>query len=286
MESEWSTFDTVTIGASHLKKEKKCQDSAASGKYGIAAYAVVCDGHGGKDYIRSDRGSAFAVESFQAALKDEQLLAEISDKINTDSAEKTIYKFVDRVISNWNNKVDQDVERFPFGEDELTEVSPEMYSFYKKGEWCRTAYGTTLIGFVVCKDFCFGIQIGDGKCVMLKQNGKYTQPIPWDEMCCRNRTTSLCDPKAICKFRIYIGKELPAAVFAATDGIDNSFESNEKLYEFYDVIMTGLEKMDLQSALQQFAAYLPQLSREGSRDDMAVGMIFHNEAIKKILCNR
>lgn len=283
MKSEWEAFHAVSIGAAHFEKEKICQDAAGSGSNVVISYAVVSDGHGGRDYFRSDRGSRFAVAAFERAIGRGRNILDIARGIRENDPNPSVYQLVRQVIENWNRYVDLDLERAPFQETELNGTSPRLREFYEHREWRRIAYGTTLIGFVVAKDFCFGIQIGDGKCVVLNEQGQYMQPIAWDESCVQNLTTSLCDPEAVEKFRVYTGKEVPAAVFVGTDGIDNSFADSNDLYAFYNVIISGIAEMEPSAAARQLAEYLPQLSREGSRDDMAVGMLFRTGRIREIL---
>ena len=94
-----------------------------------------------------------------------------------------------------------------------------------------SAYRTTLIAAVQAKNFWFGLHIGDGKCVTVNPAGEYTQPIPWDEKCFLNQTTSLCDEQALHSFRYYFGKvDLPLAIFIATDGVDDTFGTDEALW--------------------------------------------------------
>jgi serine/threonine protein phosphatase PrpC len=51
------SFNISVQGASHIKKNKECQDASRSYYNNDIAIAVVCDGHGGSDYVRSAVGS-------------------------------------------------------------------------------------------------------------------------------------------------------------------------------------------------------------------------------------
>ena len=42
-----------------------------------------------------------------------------------------------------------------------------------------------------------------GKCIAFNEDGSWHEPIPWDEKCFLNKTTSLCDSSAIDEFRYY-----------------------------------------------------------------------------------
>ena len=139
----------------------------------------------------------------------------------------------------------------------------------------QAAYGATLIGAVVTEDFWFGVQIGDGKCVAFDHAGTDTEPIPWDEQCFLNLTTSLCDSDAAGEFRFCFSRELPAAVFVGSDGIDGSFKNQRHLHNFYRVVLTSFAQEDAQQAAEELGAYLPQLSAQGSADDVSVGCILN-----------
>lgn len=282
MKSEWEVFHAVSIGTAHLEMGKVCQDAAASGTNVVLSYAAVSDGHGGNDYFRSDRGSQFAVASFKRVIARGRNIVNIARGIREDNPMPSVDQLVQQIIEEWNRYVDADIANQPFQPEEMKETSPQMTKFYRHAQWRRIAYGTTLIGFVVVQNCCFGIQIGDGTCVALTQQGEYIQPIAHDTACFKNITTSLCDPQAREKFRVYTSQSLPVAVFVGTDGIDNSFVDDKALYKFYNTIVSGIAEMEPEQAAQQLAQYLPLLSKEGSRDDMAVGMLFRTGQIRKM----
>lgn len=58
------TFSVTRIGASHIKSGKPCQDYSLDWQSddGNLHVAIVCDGHGGDTYVRSDRGARLAAE--------------------------------------------------------------------------------------------------------------------------------------------------------------------------------------------------------------------------------
>ena len=90
---------------------------------------------------------------------------------------------------------------------------------------------------LVTDEYSFGLQIGDGKCVYIDADGKFSEPIPWDENCQLNVTTSICDSDAIDEFRYFVTENTPTAVFIGSDGIDDSYASDEELYALYRSIL-------------------------------------------------
>lgn len=298
----YRSFHFTSIGASHIKKGTVCQDYSMSIEAENYTLAVVSDGHGGEDYFRSDRGSRFASEAFCRCVENAFALSEeepkehstetflknkaknFADALNACKTDKQIGEqmrwFMRSVVTNWNILVDEDIAANPFTEEEMAEVSHKAKARYTKGEKVQSAYGATLIGVVVTKDFWFGVHIGDGKCVVFDKVGADSEPIPWDEQCFLNITTSICDSNAGSEFRYFFSRELPAAVFVGSDGIDDSFTNERHLHNFYRVVMTSFADETEEKAAKALADYLPTLSAQGSADDMSVGCILDIEHIK------
>lgn len=243
--------------------------------------AVVCDGHGGADYFRSDRGSRFAAEAFMSCMENPDLITALSEAVTEKQQASRIEQLIKSVITRWNSLIGHDMQQYPFREDELSGVSEKARQKYEAGERLQSAYGTTLIGVVLAEDFWMGLQIGDGKCVSVSEKGEFAQPVPWDEKCFLNVTTSMCDADAVKEFRYCFSRSLPAAVFIGSDGIDDCFAGNEKLYDFYRLVLQSFVKMDEETAVAQLREYLPSLSEKGSGDDMSVGILVNTDFVRQ-----
>ncbi len=298
----YRAFHFKSIGASHLSKGTVCQDACASVETDAYRLAVVCDGHGGNDYFRSDRGSRLATQAFcecvdkafypqseeAEAPQTESFLKNkaknFAEAIHACTTQKQIEEqllwFTRSVLTRWNLLVEEDLQADPFREEELATVSEKARNRYLTGEKVQSAYGSTLIGVVLTPDFWFGIHIGDGKCVAFDREGLCAEPIAWDEQCFLNVTTSLCDSNALQEFRFCFSRELPAAVFVASDGIDDCFAGEKRLHNFYRVILTSFATEEPEVACRELEAYLPVLSSRGSGDDMSVGAILNLQHIR------
>lgn len=274
-------FNMTVAGASHIKNGTVCQDFSLSCELPDRRMIAVCDGHGGADYFRSDRGSRFAAKVFAECMKDDDLLTVLSAAATQKQRNFRIEQLIKSIIARWNDLVERDLKEHPFGEDELSGVSEKARKRYEAGQRLQSAYGTTLMGVILTEDFFLGIQIGDGKCVAVSENGEFTQPIPWDEQCFLNVTTSMCDENAAKEFRFCFDRTLPAAVFIGSDGIDDCFAGDERLYDFYRLVLCSFAKTDEKTAVSQLEDYLPTLSKEGSKDDMSVGIIVNKNLIGK-----
>lgn len=271
----------TVIGASHIKNGTVCQDCSQSCEKTECRLVVVCDGHGGADYFRSDRGSKLAAVAFMDCMENPDLIAALSAAAAEKQRQSRMEQLIKSIIARWNSLVEQDMRQHPFDEDELSGVSEKARRRYEAGERLQAAYGTTLIGAVLAENFWLGLQIGDGKCVAVSETGEFTQPIPWDEECFLNVTTSLCDENAAKEFRFCFSRTLPAAVFIGSDGIDDCFAGDERLYDFYRVTLKSFAETDEETAIAQLKEYLPTLSEKGSGDDMSVGILVNTDLVCK-----
>ena len=260
-------------GYNHIKSDKVCQDSSGHYSDDSMAVVVVADGHGSDNYPRTDRGSSFAVEATITAIRELVKTAEESGiDISVDS-DSYLEQLAKNILANWHAAVDADLEKHPFSEEELSKVSEKYKNRYMSGQKQEKAYGTTLIAVCQTKHYWFGLQIGDGKCVCISQDGSMYEPIPWDEDCQANITTSICDSEAIEEFRYFFSKECPVATLMGTDGIDDSYANTEEMYVLYRSILAIFAEHGREVGESEIQAFLPGLSRKGSGDDVSIAGI-------------
>ena len=287
-------------GRSHDKSGKPCQDfSRCCHELGDdgAKYSciIVADGHGGDAYFRSDLGSKFAVDAAMECLANKELhralayLCHQDDDASPTQREKekergrTIQQLKERIIGRWNVSVKNHFESNPFSDNELNGIPAKYAERYRKDESIERAYGTTLISVLWTDAFLLALQIGDGNCVIVDNSGAFSQPLPEDEKCFLNMTTSICDTDAINSFRHYFSQSHPCAAIIGTDGITDSFAGDKWLYNFYRLILTAFSQNDDDTEeSEKLADYLPRLSQKGSGDDVSIAMIANRELIKNI----
>ena len=282
-------FCSCQQGASHLRSGKVCQD-AAYARYEEGdryAVAIVSDGHGGANYFRSDRGSRFAVEATRKAIGRFMVNFEDNRKGNLalDSLQRDPERYLKQLEQNivyeWRERVMQDYYAQPFTDAEIDLMSEDARKkFYADADTVFIkAYGATLIAVVVYPGkFGVGLQVGDGKGVAFDAEGVPTQPIPWDERCFLNVTTSLCDARPLESFRHCIHFDhFPSAIFVGSDGIDDSFATDADLYGFYEEVARTFREKSYEEACEEVDKFLPVLSEKGSGDDVSVsGIIAYN----------
>lgn len=280
------SFAKTSMGYKH----KQCEDFSGYCNEENLHICVVADGHGSDNYPRTNRGSRFAVEACIKQLKQFVKDFDYSENLNEllkDDENEILRQLAKSILKEWYDLVNCDVEREPFTEQELENVNEKYKQMYipidEKEKKVEKAYGTTLIAFVITPNYSFGIQIGDGKCVLVNKNGEFLEPIPWNEKCEMNITTSLCDSNAIEEFRFYANSESPIAVFCGSDGIDDSYVNMEEVYAFYRTLLEVFIDEGKEIGEKELEEYLPILTKRGSGDDVSVAMILDLLSAKKIV---
>lgn len=67
--AEYYQFAHSVQGYNHIKANKVCQDASGECHFEDVSIIAVADGHGSDNYIRTDRGSKFAVSAALTAIK-------------------------------------------------------------------------------------------------------------------------------------------------------------------------------------------------------------------------
>lgn len=268
--TQYYSFAHSVLGYSHIASGKVCQDYSLHFCGDNAAVVVVSDGHGSANFTRSDRGSRFACEETLNAVTE---FLEIVDPEQLDDIrvrDEIVLQLCKNIVLRWNQRVDLDFAAEPFTEREVEGVSDRYRDRYLNGQRYEHAYGATLIVAIVTKDYFLAIRNGDGQCVTVDHQGMFATPIPWNEDCEFNVTTSLCDENTIAAFRYCYSKDLPAAVFIGSDGVDDSYTSVEELYHLYRSICLKAVAEGPTEADRYIAELLPGITKRGSQDDVSV----------------
>jgi len=291
-------FNTSNRGAGHIKNGIVCQDASLCGSVGNSSYAVVCDGHGGDIYVRSNIGAEIATETAK------KLVVSFIQNVNGErffsDPQKNISILQQHIVENWRKKVNEHWNCNPFAKEELAGVPRKVRKKYNDGADIESAYGTTAIVAVMTEDYWFVIQIGDGKCITISADGQSDEPVPPDPRCFENITTSLCDPQPLDSFRacyfhnsqdfiqqpdengivhFKVCSYFPSAIIIGTDGVDNSFNSFEKLSEFYKGAVCYFSVLNPLDAKKKLDRYLNEISLNGSQDDVSVAGLFSQESV-------
>ncbi len=304
-------LDVHCLGESHKDSGKPCQDYSFSCVDDDMAIAIVCDGHGGERYFRSDVGAQAATEIIVEVVRlfvqqaDSKLFKGspyTAEGVVTESEKKLtpldvkFRQMFSSIITKWNERIELHAKEHPLTEWEIEHVPEKYRNEFLENLECppesstlNKQYGCTLMAYVQTEDYWFAFHLGDGKCISFHKDTNFhglqqvwDEPIPWDERCFLNKTTSICDSDAINEFRYCYGNntETPVAVFLGSDGIDDTYGEMENIANFYVEILKIVAKDGISAAEQQLRDDLPIVSRIGSKDDASVAAIFNVFAVK------
>ena len=298
-------------GESHKVKNKVCQDSAikyCNSEKGLYIIAVS-DGHGGESYFRSDKGSELLTEI--TIEKTKKFIEELYDDKNNSPGSLfnspvkqgiaiTTSETPGNILANTTPQIDEEDKRFriflssieekwkseilkhwqenkPSKEEmEKANISTETINNFLMDRNIEEAYGCTLISVTRTNDFWIAFQIGDGKCVVFNEKAEWEEPIPWDERCMGNLTTSMCNYDAVNSFRYYFtNQNFPAAIFIGSDGMDDAYGGDMKqLASLYRNIIKSYGINGVEQTEEMIIKMLPELSKNGlAKDDMSLAGI-------------
>lgn len=269
----YKIFSCHKTGASHIEKGIVCEDYSLCYENDSISICAISDGHGDINCFRSAMGAKIACESairqikvFFSYGKQTRSALDRNSDIALNQLEKSI-------IADWTKAVEYDIYKNPFSEQELSCLSEDIQKFYRENTRPQKAYGCTLIASAVTDHCWFAIQIGDGICTAIFDDGVYLNPIPADdEGCVGNRSTSICSSDAIRSFRHYYGKVLPRTIFITSDGIEESF-SEKDLNKCYYTISCWFNSESYDEAQKHIEDLLPKISIGGSGDDVSLAVI-------------
>lgn len=288
------TFNKTVQGHLHIRKNVECQDASISfseedGRYYIA---IISDGHGDSACLRSARGSKFVVDIAKNALIDfaELILDEngdlkpeyVADMESPTQRKYRIKQITDIIVSKWYQAISDDLSNDPLTEEDFEKVG-DWSDAYRSGKRLEHIYGATLIAALRIKDYMILIQQGDGRCDVFYADATVDQPIPWDDRCHENVTTSMCDDDVATSFRhciINLVENNVIACYVGSDGVEDSFRSMEGTHSFYRKITVDLFEKGTNDLEGYLAEFLPSFSESGSGDDVSIAGIVDIDAVE------
>ncbi|GMO50702.1 MAG: hypothetical protein Pg6C_14830 [Treponemataceae bacterium] len=292
----WQSFAVTETGASHTKHGKGCEDFSQNYDHKAVCAAVVSDGHGDDNCFRSAKGAEWAVRCARAGilgfveinrLKFAKPLIGKPKPPDKTGFEKSLRDLVKHIVASWQVKIEEDYTEFPFTPEELAKADEKHRKRYEAGQGCNKAYGATLIACAVTAHYWFGIHIGDGRLTALYADGTFDQPVPWDERCYLNVTTSICDDDAAdtarCYFSYHKDKAPPVAVFLCSDGVDDNYpvDGNERhLFKLYRTIALTFAEEGFYSTCVQLKDLANSFATKGKGDDTSIAGFIDMDGIK------
>lgn len=277
-------------GASHIRKNIPCEDYGMKYENEHCRIFVLGDGHGDTNCPRSSIGSEYicktAVEclcEFEKNIRECNWTEKLFD---TKEAETLVRQLIMSIIGKWAEKVNEEYLSRPLSEAERSGLSKKYAVQYSTGKHIAHIYGTTMIAGLLTDRYLLLIHQGDGRCVVFDRNGEPSQPVPWDEKCMANITTSVCDKDAVsrCRYKVIDLSENPViACFSGSDGVEDSFSSFDSMYSFYRMLIMRVCEDGTAETEKYLMEYLPEFSAKGSADDTTVCGIIDIEAAREKL---
>lgn len=310
-------FNKSIRGASHIRSGKPCQDFSLSYDDENIKILVVCDGHGGSTYFRSNIGAEIAAKVCLENLR--QFAAHTPGEI----FEGTSFAITAKPQKNPFIDADGNRVRFEDLDESQQQYAKQAQAYIEAENICQAqqelirellgniysewldkinqdsnvnpfsrnernilannsiekAYGCTMLAFLQTKHYWISFHIGDGKIYMCNRNLSWNTPVPEDCTCFLNYTTSLCDSNPLIEFRyVFNGTGyFPFAVMLCSDGLDGSLRTHENIIDFYEQIIDL--QLDGDDVGTELENYLPQLSELGNKDDISLAGFIDTNAI-------
>ena len=214
-------FNVTSIGNSHIKAGKLCQDHSLSYSEGDRIIVTACDGHGGEIYLRSHKGSRFASLALLHAFMEIETLS-----FRRYSAEEIEHNLKLKVLCEWNKLVQEDLSAHPLRKSEAAHLSEKLIETLRQNP--VKAYGSTLTGAMLLGNRLICVQLGDGGCYLLKNGEIHPAFRECEDEPVANVTYSLCGEDAFDHMHASIfDMRLPDGVLLCTDGVLGPYQSIE-----------------------------------------------------------
>ena len=166
-------------------------------------------------------------------------------------------------------------------EENQKQISDLVTEFSKMS--LKEIYGCTSVVYFQDKvsGKWYAFKVGDSDLFVSFGDG-FLKPIKDDPKCHENFTTSLCNSNAANSFCFpeeqYLDK-IPVSVFASTDGVANSFSTDEYLARFYSQIQFSFDEDGEFIGERDIKEYIPKLSERASGDDVSIaGMVLYDNS--------
>lgn len=260
--TDYSARCITFTGASHKRRDMVCQDHSGFVVTQNYSLAIVADGHGSK--IRSEIGSRFAIEACMDSV--EEML---SDSNSSELNDGRLGELKEMISNSWLDKVS-----YYHGEHKLSDEEIRKAGMPSSSKEVFALYGTTLIAAVMTEKFVLVLQMGDGGCVMIFDDGRALIANTLDKSCDDIHTTSLSNPysyRRMHHFLIPSDEKLPVAMAVFTDGFE--VQENKGLIDSIVGIVARLSCDDH----DWFTAICPEIEERTHHyndDDVSLSIIF------------
>lgn len=256
-------------GASHLRSETPCQDAyeavSVTTETGEITFLAVADGHGSDKHDLSDHGSRLAVK---AAVEIMRELYRKFGSIPRELARSFKQDMPRLVVRQWQREIKEDAVLRNIAVPDDIEGLQGLFS----------RYGTTLLAAICLPDAVLFGQIGDGNIVYVDPNGFVELPFAQqsDEMI-GNVTYSMSSEQAhlLWATSIRTVEAKPAIFYMCTDGLANSFDSDESFQSFSRSLMENIREKTLSGLRDHLPPIFQDYTARGSGDDISIAIHYY-----------
>ena len=287
MSLRWTALSASVRGASHEKTGQGNQDAVRlhnpCGADDVLLLAMA-DGHGSTRSFRSDRGSAMAAE---CALREmNRLIRRLGPDAPLSRVRNQAHaRWPKDLIASWKAAVRADLTTNPFTFFDFA-AFPDAPPVVTPGRdlpiSAYLAYGATLVTVAITPRYILYSQLGDGDILTVCSNGLVNRPLPRQHEFMANQTISLCSMNAATEFQIRVDPvrgPIPALVMLSTDGYANCFGDDEAFHQVAADFLAYLRTEGPGFVQDKLEEWLRQSSRDGSGDDITVGLAARTNAL-------
>lgn len=272
----WQCFGSSVVGANHLNRNVPNQDAIhwrpVSGRDENVVLAVA-DGHGTGGHLRGARGANFAV--LEASEVFYAFLLENGHNQDRNLFEHALtHRLPQEIALRWSRAVANDLQNDPLNLVEDARVNDLNDSALLASQY---AYGTTLAVVAASRHFLMCLQLGDGDLLGVTANGICKPLLPEVPPTVDSTPDSLALPDATKRFRrvvLPLSAHSPVLVLVASDGYRNAFVNRTDFLQVGTDYLVHLRENGMLDVSQALDSWLNDTSREGSGDDVSVGMMY------------
>lgn len=263
----------TSIGYSHVRLGKPCQDFSSSYSDGERTVLTACDGHGGDLYIRSQRGSKLA------ALAAHSVLLGVDPHLFQAYSEPEIeHKLKLEILCKWNRLVERDLARRPLRKRELACLTEREREALRQNP--LKAYGSTLGAAMRLGNRLVCVGLGDGGCFLLKDGAILSAFLDGEEEPVANVTHSLCGENAFSHMhaRIFDMRRYDG-VLLCTDGVLSPYQTIEN---FRRAFVRPVVCRVLEGKSDEVKSFVGTLGiQSGVGDDVSLALLLKNKTKPK-----
>ena len=274
---------------------KELKDSETTKQFNLLSDKIFCGINPKVKNSKLDSSKAYYINDFDYnKIIDEKTITE--EELNKSTIVSDFFSSLSKlekfIVYDWCQKVYEDFSKRQEREsDKLKDYNLKDSDYDNPYH----LYGTTLLATVITDNYWFAIQIGDGTCLALFDENadsadfkQINQPVPDDERCYRNITTSICDSDSYLEFRHCLGTKIPKAIFVGSDGIENSFTSDNRqeelqsLQKFYkDLIKDFSKDLTKEKRNEKLIEKLKNLTEDYSGDDVSIAGLISDSWLER-----